>query len=144
MAGVAGRSGGRGAKPTQDHQRRGTYREDRHGGFESPDPPKGAPIPPKPLEGDAKAEWDRVCEDLEACKTLASVDRSALYQYCCLFAETEALAAKKDINLYVAIRQNRMAMRTYLVEFGLTPASRSRVKIAKKEDPGSKWDGLVN
>jgi hypothetical protein len=32
------------------------------------------------------------------------------------------------------IRQGRMAMRIYLVEFGLTPAARSRVRVAQGDD----------
>lgn len=33
-----------------------------------------------------------------------------------------------------AIRQGRMAIRQYLVEFGMTPASRNRVKLPPKKD----------
>lgn len=128
---------------------------------------------------------------LEAAKTLSIVDDAALYQYCCLYAETEAIivaqrgtvamllslvtaiekwtrlvdliekaAAKKDPPLDVALetqkygvqiveataqivqlkkleakyptqlRQGHMALRQMLVEFGMTPAARSRVQPA--------------
>jgi P27 family predicted phage terminase small subunit len=33
-----------------------------------------------------------------------------------------------------SIRQGRMAIRQYLVEFGMTPAARSRVKVPKSDD----------
>lgn len=179
MAGVAGRSGGRNAKTVQEHQQRGTYRNDHHGGSTNPDPERGAPEPPKPIEGEVRAEWDRMLVRLKDMGTLSVVDGAALYQYCSLFAETEALAVSKletaaSIDLLeenlrgidkddlvacfheitklrqlesrygVQIRQGRMAIRSYLVEFGLTPAARSRVKIAKPDAPTSKWDGLVN
>ncbi len=35
----------------------------------------------------------------------------------------------------VQLRQGRMAQRVYLTEFGLTPASRGRVKLPEKVDP---------
>ena len=103
-------------------------------------------------------------ERLELTKTLSRVDDAALYQYCQLFAGTEAIEVtrlktessidllesnlqqlpKEDLaGAYLAIaklrtlearyitqiRQGRMALRTYLVEFGLTPAARSRVTV---------------
>lgn len=174
MAGVKGRSGGRNARTTQEHVLRGSFRDDRHGGATTPEPPKGIPDPPKPLDGDALAEWDRMVARLTESGTLARVDDAVLYQYCRLFSETEALAVSQletaasiDIleeNLHglegaeivqcfqeitklrqleagysTKIRQGRMALRTYLVELGQTPASRSRVKIAKPDAPVSKW-----
>jgi hypothetical protein len=36
------------------------------------------------------------------------------------------------------LRQGHMALRQYLVEFGMTPSSRTRVKISKKDKPQSK------
>lgn len=179
MAGVAGRSGGRNARTTQEHQQRGSYRDDRHGGSVNPNPPKGAPTPPKTLGGEAKAEWDRMISRLTESRTLSTVDDGALYQYCQLFAETEALPAaqaealqamerledamgrleggelvqcvKELVKLrqlesrYIGqIRQQRMALRVYLVEFGLTPAARSRVKVGTPDEPENPWDGLVN
>jgi P27 family predicted phage terminase small subunit len=42
---------------------------------------------------------------------------------------------EKVVSGYVTkIRMQRMALRAYLVEFGLTPASRGRVKVADKPD----------
>ena len=41
------------------------------------------------------------------------------------------------------VRQGRMAIRTYLVEFGLTPAARGRVRLPEKPDevdPFAKYD----
>ena len=174
MAGVKGRSGGQSAKTIDELKRSGTYREDRHGGVRNPEPTIGIPVSPKPLEGDAAEEWDRMIQRLADCKTLSPVDGAALYQYCRLFAETEAIAVtqletastidllEENLNgpkeerenlLEVAqeitklrqlearyttqVRQGRMALRAYLVEFGLTPASRGRVKLPQvgDEDP---------
>jgi phage terminase small subunit len=149
----------------------GTFRRDRHGGFETPEPPKGQPVSPKKLAGDAALEWDRMVTRLEKAGSLSIVDDAALYQYVLLFAETEdlkaesknlrelfaglkrqalkkldgaelveaigkivqlqALAAKQRMQL----RQQRMAIRQYLVEFGLTPVARSRVKLSLAKTP---------
>lgn len=133
---------------------------------------------PKPLEGDAAEEWDRMLERLAQSKTLSSVDGAALYQYCQMFAETEALAlAQLEVSGSIAIleeslgdfegaeriqafqeltklrqleagysgkiRQGRMGLRVWLVEFGLTPASRGRVKIPDTQaevDPFAEFD----
>jgi hypothetical protein len=42
------------------------------------------------------------------------------------------------------VRQGRMALRIFLVEFGLTPAARSRVKVNADDSKRDEWDGLVN
>lgn len=182
MPGVAGRSGGRNAKSTQVHDLEGTRRKERHGDFDTPNPPKIKPEPPNELAGDALAEWDRMLGRLEVCNTLTIVDDAAVYQYCLLFAETEEIASERAearatlkvllenradlkelevsdrvaflanvVNLEKLIskctdqlRAGRMAIRQYLVEFGMTPAARSRVKLPKgAEAPKNKWDGVL-
>lgn len=179
MSGVKGRSGGRNAKTKSDLVLHGSFRKDRHADRTNPEPTLGVPDPPKVLEGDALAEWTRMVGRLTECRTLAKVDDAALYQYCQLFAETEAIAVtqvetaatidlleenltgpkeEREDLLAVAqeitklrqlearyttqVRQGRMALRTYLVEFGMTPAARSRVK-AEPEAPKSKWAGVL-
>jgi len=143
----------------------------------NPEPTEGTPQPPEPLTGKVAEEWDRMLVRLKDCKTLATVDAAALYQYCCLFAETEQLSTRQsevavsvdrleenlsdlegtelvaafqeigkmralEFKYGTAIRQGRMAQRTYLVEFGLTPASRGRVRLPEKpaEDPFGEFD----
>lgn len=173
MPGTAN-SGGRNAKPPTAHVLTGTFRADRHAGYATPEPPKGRPDPPKALDGDALAEWGRLCDRLMANGTLALNDDGALYQAARLFAETEDYARLRDEtgasvsileeNLHglkgpdlvacfqeisklrqlearyaVQIRQGRMAQRAYLVEFGLTPSSRTRVKLPAAK-PQSKVD----
>jgi len=164
MPGAKGRSGGRNAATTQEHEQRGTLRADRHGGYENPAPPEGKPEPPAVLDGKALEEWHRMVGRLDISKTLSVVDDAALYQYSRMFAETEAIEGMQadtsagidrlEENLsglekgelvacfqeitklrqlearYVTqVRQGRMALRAFLVEFGMTPAARSRVRI---------------
>ncbi len=121
--------------------------------------------------------------------TLATVDDGALYQYCCLFAETEGISVSRrensalvktlvkliarleefaaadrgpadlvindggvDVGDTVAqivtlkqldakhttqLRQGHMAIRQYLVEFGMTPAARTRVPANDDNEPAA-------
>jgi len=169
VAGVKGRSGGQNAKTVADHALSGTFRKTRHKAIVNPDPPKGVPVSPKVLAGDALAEWKRMITRLQASRTLSVVDDGMLYQHCRLFAETEELVEEKaearaavdrllesqgdvekdDLLAFFQevgkmqklaasydskLRSNRMALRVSYVEFGLTPASRGRVKVA--DTPG--------
>lgn len=106
---------------------------------------------------------------LEMSKTVSLADDAALYQYCRLFAETEAIAVTQletagsiaileeniaglkgpdlvavfqeisklrqlEARYTNQIRQGRMAQRVFLVEFGMTPASRGRVRLTDTKD----------
>lgn len=170
MAGT-GASGGRNAKPTRAHVVSGTFRGDRHADHDTPDPPKGDPVPPRELSAVGQAEWAGMVESLRLSRTLSPVDGHALYQYCCLVAEAEELVAEKAearaaVNTLLAsqgdvekedllaffqelgkmtklassydgkITSKRSTIRQYLVEFGLTPAARSRVKIPAEKPKG--------
>lgn len=174
MAGTSN-SGGRNAKAPSEHMATGTYRPDRHEGFDAPDPPKGRPVAPKSLvDPVARAEWERMVDRMEQSHTLALVDDAALYQHAQLFSETERIIVRsiEDRKLAVKLtrtalkelkgdalvgaieaierlraqerkdtrdlRQGHMAIRSYLVEFGMTPAARTRVKIQKSDKKPSK------
>ena len=169
MAGVKGRSGGHNKKSRDQHEREGTYRPDRHGGRRSPDPPRGRPEPPEPLEGMAAREWNRMCDRLAHDGVLSLVDDAVMYEYCRLFAETEDIVRVKaetaasivrleehlagleggdlvqcyqeivklrtlEARYIGQVRQGRLALRSYLVEFGLTPASRGRVRVHETQE----------
>jgi P27 family predicted phage terminase small subunit len=178
-------SGGRGhnRKSLKQHTLAGTGRKDR--GTKGPatsadaDPPPGRPPTPKGLSGIALDEWTRMVNRLEASRILSTVDDAALYQYCCLFAETEGIQAARRTNARLLakleaaldrvrhedqvaavasaigdlqrvdakhvqqLRQGHIAIRQYLVEFGMTPAARSRVRAHEApapEDPFAEFD----
>ena len=156
MPGVAGRSGGKNAKRREQLALEGTYRPDRHGGSASPDYPPGAPDMPGPLTGEGLAEWHRMTERLEMTGALSKVDGAALYRYCQLWAR--AMQVEKEVAaldslwffkvsvdgagvehkeprvhpLITQARQYDAALRPYWIEFGLTPASRGRVRLPEK------------
>jgi phage terminase small subunit len=175
-----GNSGGRNKKPTQLHMLRGTYRSDRHGDHQTPDPSVGTPTRPRKLSGVARAEWTRMIARLADVRTLRTIDDAWLYQYVQLYAETEAIAADQAarrqlqalLKTYlpklkgsalveaiseivkleqlldkqtVRLRQGHLAIKQYLVESGMTPAARSRVKLPNTGVPvaESKLDQFI-
>lgn len=162
-------AGGNARKSRAAHERSGTYRKDRHADLKNPEPPLGRPEPPVSIDEIARGEWDRMMVRLEQSQSLSVVDDAAIYQYCQLYAETEAVkvqqveaVASVDIleqnlsdvkgedvvQLFGQIvilrkliskctdqlRQGRVALRQFLGEFGLTPASRGRVKLPAKQE----------
>lgn len=161
MPGTAN-SGGRNAKSRHLHVLAGTARKHRHADRTDPEPPKGLPVPPKPLDGDALEAWNRMTDTLGLLGVMSPTHADAIYQFARLFAETELLVIEKEeaqsavqtlrdsqgdveksdlLPFFVElgkmmklaagydskIRSSRMALRQYLVEFGLTPAAVSRV-----------------
>lgn len=152
MAGTA-HSGGRNKKSARSHAVSGTLRRDRHQ-FASMQPPQGQPILPAGLKGEAKAEWSRMVARLDAAKVLSTVDDAVLTNYCQLHADAARLQRAVDAldspfylktsvdgagvehqeprvhPGFAQLRSYRQALRQFLVEFGLTPAARSRVKVA--------------
>lgn len=162
-------SGGRNKKSAAAHALAGTLRKDRHT-FTSPQPPSGAPTMPADLAGEARAEWERMVARLESSKTLTLVDDAALVNYCRLHADAAKLQAAIDalsspfflrVSVdgagiehsepkvhpgFAQLRAYRQALRQYLVEFGMTPSSRSRVKVADvgETDPLAEFFQNVN
>lgn len=181
MAGTSS-SGGRNKQSRAQHELAGTHRRDRHGTTPDLAVPKGRPTRPTAIKGHALAEWTRMVDRLERSQTLSAVDDAVLYQYCCLFQETEGILAAKrenaalikrllaaldrrrtrlsgdqvvnalaqiailrslDAKHTTQLRQGHMALRQYLVEFGMTPAARSRVKgpaVPDDKDPFAEFD----
>jgi P27 family predicted phage terminase small subunit len=145
-------SGGRNRKSNQQHVAEGTLQKCRHEeGGSTPEAPKGHPIPPNELKGEALAEWRRMVTRLELMKTLSVVDDAVLARYCQLHARADRLerqVAALPSAFYVdhlgnekvhpafsQLRSYDQAIRGYLVEFGMTPAARSRVRLPPAADP---------
>jgi P27 family predicted phage terminase small subunit len=115
--------------------------------------PTGVPTCPSHLDANAKKEWKRISKELLAIGLLTSVDRAALAAYCAAYSRW--IAAEESIarfglvikapsgypvqNPFVSIANTAMDhMRKYATEFGLTPASRTRLQVEPKrtdEDP---------
>lgn len=123
--------------------------------------PKKARFCPKPpawLLDDAKDEWKRVSQELFELDLLKGVDEIALAGYCQTFAKWKDAEERLEGEELTFITEkgymglNPLAnlsikyskeMRAYMVEFGMTPSSRSRIAV-DKSDEGDDWDKFLN
>lgn len=123
--------------------------------------PGGRPLPknePKPkadtgrcptrLKGMARKEWNRLVPILKDAGLFTRVDRNAMAMYCDQYSiYCEAMKSINDVGAVIKDSQNRPAQNPYfrvankasgimsrmLVEFGMTPSSRSRVQVVPPE-----------
>jgi len=118
------------------------------------------PPAPKELSSTAKREWNRTGPKLHRMGLLTEIDYSALAAYCAAYArwlDAEKAIKKQgtvvlsptgyfvqNVNLGIANTAMKQ-MQSFLVEFGMTPSSRSRVaaaNIKKKKDEGDPWEKI--
>ena len=111
-----------------------------------PRPAKRAPSCPRHLGKTARAEWRRVTRELLGLGVLAEIDRAALAAYCVAWerwveAETQLHTQGMVVettngnlvqNPYLSIANRAMLDMVKIgAEFGLTPSSRTRIKVDK-------------
>jgi P27 family predicted phage terminase small subunit len=114
-----------------------------------PKPPAELPPAPAHLGDVAKEEWERMGKQLLALGLLTSIDRSAFAAYCVVWARwADAEEALKKTGpvvrspsgypiispFYTIANQSLNQLRSYLVEFGMTPSSRSRTSVRSGEE----------
>jgi P27 family predicted phage terminase small subunit len=118
--------------------------------------PEGVPDPPDWLDDEARAEWFRTVKVLSDMGLMSRADGTALAAYCTIYSRwvhAEAQVKKfgtivksPDKNFpmtspYLTVaNQSLEAMRKFLVEFGLTPSSRSRIRLPSESDAASEFD----
>lgn len=129
--------------------------------------PEDEPIPyvsndipeaPLHLSDRAKEEWLSISEKLHRLGLLTEIDYSALALYCQAYgrwADAEEKIQVEGFIIYtdkgnqiqspmVSIAHRSMELcHKFLTEFGMTPSSRTRVKVVKKEKK-SKFTGLIS
>lgn len=114
-----------------------------------PQPRTKRPKMPEHLTDDAKKEWKRLVRELGAMELLTSADADALAMYCQTY-DNWVKASKKladggmvtktengypIMSPYVTIvNQCLRTMKQLLTEFGMTPASRSRISVPEKPE----------
>jgi P27 family predicted phage terminase small subunit len=111
-----------------------------------PTPPADRPERPAEMEGEAAAEWDRVCGLLETMGLLSSADRAVIAAYCEAWGRwVNAEAMVRKLGAVIVTKEKTLYQNPYLAvankaleqfckiaaELGLTPSSRSRVKANK-------------
>ena len=114
-----------------------------------PTPEPGAAMPSY-LSPEAAAHWPTVAEQLEAAGVLTRLDQSALALYCEAFARWRHATDHVVNHGPVIVSPSGLARRSpylqiadkafehmtkLLVEFGMTPSSRSRVSKVKPDKP---------
>jgi phage terminase small subunit len=140
MAGVAGRSGGTNRKPKHLKIVQGTYRKDRANHTE-PEPELGIPEHPKGMTYKAKKYYHELAKIIEDMKVLTVADKFALKILAENFVDYDD-ARKSPEKSYTKIVNLRGQILIGLREFGLTPASRSRVSTRSPLGPKNEWGNL--
>lgn len=152
----------KGRKRIPDHLKvvRGTDRADRRND-EAPTPAQVRPPMPATLTDTAQANWDRFCTVLEGMGVLTIADEFALEQLVEAYSDWrqahEVIAAEGThyetegasglmIRAHPAVAMRSDGARRFqslMSEFGLTPASRSKVSVAQgegeRDDPAAKY-----
>lgn len=114
---------------------------------DEPEPQRGCPECPANLTGDARKEWKRITAELDSMLVATKVDRSALESYCTNYGQwrecqraikREGLLTENRFGERVENPNSKLArdlavqMMKFLTEFGLTPASRTRLHVQKE------------
>lgn len=125
-------------KSNKAHLAAGTYRPGRHGSPDS-DVVVDAPIgpPPKSLSPEARQEWERVTDILENQLILRAIDEPAFAAYCELCAEMsrpDGIAKMSSARLGF--------FRQLANDFGLTPASRARLRAPTGKNKKTSFDEI--
>lgn len=147
---------GRKPKPVELHMLAGTFRKDRHGGETQKPEPKEPEMPRGLLPPEGRKLWHSLAPQLAKMGLLSEMDGVALTMLCIHYAAAARAAktlwddgqviegskgqARKSPGHQI-LRDNSAALRAYLVEFGLTPSSRSKLQAAIPEEPDL-WDIL--
>jgi P27 family predicted phage terminase small subunit len=126
--------------PTAVKEARGSYNRHPERRTNGEPEPFGKPIKPRHLDSIASKEWTRITGLLSKMGVLSASDAPSLEQHCCAYSNWRKALARIDQGgeteegrtySAAAVREAREAadqVRRYLIEFGMTPASRTRVR----------------
>jgi len=126
---------------------------------QEPHPAQGIPNRPDWLDTEDQAEWDRVMAELSEMGLLTLADRAALAAYCTAWSRwvqaedmvrkfgTIVKSPEKGFPMkspYLSIADQALeTMRKLMVEFGLTPSSRSRIRVPPGGDEVDELDRFL-
>lgn len=134
----------------------------RRGNTTEPEAPKGWPECPAHVKEDpiAHEEWNSVCSQLDSMNLLSTTDGRAIELYCLTYsrfrAAQEQVRKYGDVLLlgqnkyptlspyYTAMNRYHEDCRKWLVEFGLTPSARARMRVKVEEKSSNKWSEILN
>lgn len=165
---MGNQNSGRRPKPTVLKVLSGITRRDRLNPKE-PQTPVGDVVKPQGLSLGASAVWDELAPVCMAMGTLTAADLRPFGTLCELQSTMQAVAKQKDGERFQAFklesrdddgddrevvvvvdallkveRETANGLRPYYEHFGMTPSSRARIQVPKKdEEPVSKWAGAL-
>jgi len=124
-----------------------------------PQAPAEVPECPEFLDDEAKAEWFRMAPVLLDMGLLTPADRAALAAYCISYSRWVAAEAQvrrlgtivksplKNFPMkspYLTVADQALeTMRKFMVEFGLTPSSRSRIRVPGNPRATDEFDAFL-
>lgn len=120
-----------------------------HGKRRKPIKPDGYATRPAFLDETARREWDRIAGDMKLLGLLSRIDQAVFAAYCMMYSTWQKAAtviakqgATYEANGLVKLRPEWKVMkdaaselRKFATEYGLTPASRTRVTPASPQLP---------
>lgn len=137
-------SGGANRKPTVMKILEGTYRKDQAVPNEpKPEVIKIPPPMPEGLNEIGRKEWEKMTLELSKIGLLTTIDTSQLAAYCNEIGNYwEAEGIRKDpsvpytdkAGLFDRAQKHLKQARDLAVQFGFTPASRSRINVPKEKE----------
>lgn len=146
---------GRRGLPKEMKELKGTLRKHRVRDAPNPDIATDDEMrPPKFLDAAGKKEYKAKAELLKKLGVFREGDNVALAAYASAYSQwkagmedinangiivTDFKGAKVQNPAVLVVNKALDAMRHFIVEFGLTPASRQRLKVEKKEEK-NEWD----
>ncbi len=122
-----------------------------------PQPKSSIPDCPRFLAKEAVLEWNRITVELSVLGVVTQIDRAALAAYCQVWARwaraEDKLNQEGEVvltdngspiqNPYLSIANKALKqMREFLIEFGMTPSSRSRISGAPKKRSDERTETL--
>jgi len=133
---------GRKPTPTQIKRLRGNPGK-RPGNSREPDVQRGFPKRPPHIKGEARREWNRICQELDNMKLLHPELRPSLILYCDTYGRfIEARKALEQTGMLIKTSNGNLVqnpligivnrtseqLRKMLSEFGIPPTARTRVE----------------
>lgn len=144
--------------PTKILELKGAFKHDPARGRARANEPKlpgGVGEPPDWLDHEAREEWWRVVPDLDTAGVTSRVEATALGAYCLavsrlrkaqaeVFRDGLTIMTEGGLRKHPAIsiiERAEATIKAFAAEFGMTPASRSKVqaKPADKDEPSSSF-----
>ncbi len=111
--------------------------------------------PPKELNGVALEQWEVIVEQLQESKIISNIDVPALAMYCVAYSrwvyanqqimESGCVVKNKEgiimqSPFFHVANKSFAQMKSLLVEFGMTPSSRTRIAEVKIETADDEFD----